>query len=151
MGLTRAEAEALGLGHLFPPPPTRTGRSAHTRGVMNRTEANFAATYMEPRRLDPADPLIAWSFELDTLILSPDARYTPDFRLELDGFTGYEFIDVKGNHTWEDSIVKGKFAAALFPYHRFYLARLAPACLKQGKFLPARWQLRRLGARQSVR
>lgn len=56
-----------------------------------------------------------------TLKLGHDLRYTPDFWALDRG--GLRAIDTKGAHTWEDSIVKIKIAARLFPWIRFVLAK----------------------------
>jgi hypothetical protein len=43
--------------------------------------------------------------------------------------------------------LKGKAAAALFPFHRFYLARWeGDRITPGGVVVPGRWALRRLGA-----
>lgn len=86
---------------------------------MNRTENRYAEE-LEARRL--LGEIRAWAFEVDTLRLGPEMTYTPDFRVEeLDGSITYD--DVKGRHTWEDSTVKAKTAAVLYPRHRFRQVR----------------------------
>lgn len=55
-----------------------------------------------------------------TLRLGHDCRYTPDF-WALDA-QGLRAIDTKGKHTWEDSIIKLRLAARLFPFFRFIKA-----------------------------
>jgi hypothetical protein len=145
MRLTRKQAESLGLGDLFPSGKSGgRGGPAHVRFAMNRTEARYAG-HLEARRL--AGEIGGWEFERDTLILSPDMTLTPDFRVELDdGWV--EFHEVKRLHGWthEDSIVKTKAAAAIFPFHRFYLARWQPdRIMANGTIRPGRWALRRLG------
>lgn len=57
-----------------------------------------------------------WTFKL-----GHDLRYTPDFiALDKDGLRA---IDTKGKHTWEDSIVKMKCCARLYPFIRFVIAK----------------------------
>lgn len=56
-----------------------------------------------------------------TLKIGADLRYTPDF-WALDK-QGLRSIDTKGAHTWEDSIVKIKVSARMFPWIRFLLAK----------------------------
>ena len=55
-----------------------------------------------------------------TLKLAHDCRLTPDFW----GFNGegLRAIDVKGPHVWEDSIIKYRVAARMFPWIRFVIA-----------------------------
>lgn len=56
-----------------------------------------------------------------TLKLGYDCRYTPDFwALYADGLHA---IDVKGAHVWEDSLIKLRVAARLFPWITFIIAK----------------------------
>lgn len=55
-----------------------------------------------------------------TLILASDLRFTPDF-WAIDE-VGIRAIDVKGKHVWEDSRIKIKVAARIFPWVRFLIA-----------------------------
>jgi hypothetical protein len=138
MGLSRKAAEALGLGHLY---PKGSRGSAHERFKMNRAEARFAE-WQEGRRL--AGEIRAWSFERDTLVLTPDMKYTPDFRIE--ELTGlFTFVDVKGGHVWEDSIIKAKAAAGLFPWHQFFIATWRPDRIARNRLVLAQWDLRQMG------
>lgn len=115
MGLTRAQARKLGI----PWPPDAKGRPAHVPGQMNKLESRFALL-LEARQW--AGEIRGWWFEAETFALGPEMTFTPDFRVELlDG--SFEFVDVKGAHTWEDSTIKIKAAAVLYPQHRFYQAR----------------------------
>lgn len=50
-----------------------------------------------------------------------DVRYTPDFAA-LDR-AGLRLIDTKGEHVWEDSKIKIRMAARLFPWIRFVIAK----------------------------
>jgi hypothetical protein len=54
------------------------------------------------------------------LNLSYRCDYTPDFWAL--NQSGLRAIDVKGRHIWEDSIIKMKLAARLFPFVRFIKA-----------------------------
>jgi hypothetical protein len=156
MNLTRADCERLGLDFdkLYGgAKPTRASeveagppRWPGERGMMNKTEARFANN-LEARRL--AGEITAWEFEGDTLRLSPDMTYTPDFRVE-HGVGQVDYYDVKGRHTWEDSIIKGKAAAVIFPQHRFFLATYVRAHLDaRGNYRMDRWRIRRLGVSRS--
>ena len=122
MGLTRKQCEMLGIGHLYPSRPSKGGKrrgAAHVRGVMNRTEGRFAAI-LEMQRL--FGEIKGWSFEPETLVLGPKLTFTPDFKVEeLDG--SLTWYDVKGKHVWEDSVVKAKAAAVIFPQYRFAQVR----------------------------
>lgn len=63
----------------------------------------------------------AWiGIQCITLKLGHDCRYTPDFwALDDDGL---RCIDTKGGHTWEDSLIKIRVAARLYPFIRFLIA-----------------------------
>lgn len=68
-----------------------------------------------------------------TLLLAEGCRYTPDFwALEPDGTI--TFWDSKGGHVWEDSIIKQKTAAVMFPMFRFVQAQK-----KAGKWTEKTW------------
>lgn len=56
-----------------------------------------------------------------TLKLAHDCRYTPDF-WAFDQ-AGLRAIDVKGPHVWEDSLIKLRVAARMFPWIRFVIAK----------------------------
>ncbi len=62
-----------------------------------------------------------YGFERITLKLAHDCRYTPDF--DSVGHNGTEFWEVKGPQQWEDSWIKLKVAAAMFPFYRFHLCK----------------------------
>jgi len=63
-----------------------------------------------------ADRDIAWfAYEGVTLKLAHDTRYTPDFAVMLRDGT-LEMRECKGPHAFEDSLVKLKCAAAVFPF-----------------------------------
>lgn len=149
MGLTRQEAERCGLGDLYPPEaakPKRYGGKrapSHVRFFMNGTEQRYAEM-LESQRL--AGEIRDWCFEQDTFILAPTMSLTPDFRVEeLDG--RYSFTDVKRAAGWshEDSIIKTKTAAVLFPQHRWFIAAwVAHHVTKRGKFVDGHWRVRDL-------
>lgn len=63
--------------------------------------------------------VLAYFFERMTLKLADDCRYTPDFFVVTPA--GLELHEVKGPNAWEDSVVKLKVAASLFPWFRFSL------------------------------
>jgi hypothetical protein len=57
-----------------------------------------------------------------TLKLAYDCRFTPDFTyVDKNGLLW--FVDTKGPHQWEDSLIKIKTAARLFPWAHFALAK----------------------------
>jgi hypothetical protein len=59
-------------------------------------------------------------FEAMRFLLAKRTSYCPDFLVVTrDG--RIEFHEVKGAHAWEDSIVKLKVVAAMFPMFRFVL------------------------------
>jgi len=92
-------------------------------GQMNKTETLFAER-LEIEKL--SGKIICWWYEMLTFKLGKDLRYTPDFvALEPDGnMTFYEikagFVSKKDGKIkrlgYEDSIVKLKMCAELFPF-----------------------------------
>lgn len=57
-----------------------------------------------------------------TLKLAHDCRFTPDFTyVDKNGLLW--FVDVKGPHQWEDSLIKIKTAARMFTWAHFALAK----------------------------
>jgi alpha-galactosidase len=116
MGLTRRQAEQLGLGDLY---PRRSGRPSRVPGVPNLTERRFAE-HLEIRKL--AGEIRSFAYEPEVLRLGPEMTLLMDYRIvELD-YT-YTYIDVKGRYVWEDSVVKIKAAAVMYPQHRFMQAK----------------------------
>jgi len=106
--------------------PKGKARGEHTPGSMNRTEAEFAATVLEPRKL--VGEIINYEFEAVTLKLAPDCRLTPDFMIEYPD-KSLEFIDVKGaGPVQEDSVIKMRLAARLFPRWCFAMERKRKKC-----------------------
>jgi hypothetical protein len=84
------------------------GRIAKPSG-MNQLESAYAMHLA-------ADRDIAWfAYEGVTLKLAHDTRYTPDFAVMLRDGT-LEMRECKGPHAFEDSLVKLKCAAAVFPF-----------------------------------
>ncbi len=57
-----------------------------------------------------------------TFKLAHDCRLTVDF-VVLDAEGKMAFVDVKGPHVWEDSIIKLRVAARLFPFWIFKIAK----------------------------
>lgn len=80
-------------------------------GQMNKLEASYAAL-LEARKA--AGEIIWFSFEMVTLKLAADTRYTPDFALLLANGE-LEFHETKGGWVSDDGLVKWKVAAQLFP------------------------------------
>jgi hypothetical protein len=92
-----------------------TGRGRARQPGGNKLERDYGA------RLD-ADPNVVWhKYEGITLKLAHDTRYTPDYAVMLADGT-IELHECKGPHAWEDSIVKLRCAAEMFPFV-FWIAR----------------------------
>ena len=94
----------------------------HTPGQMNKLEAKYAA-WLEMGKMGGN---IEWyAFEAITLKLAFDTRYTPDFLVMLPNgeLQCHEVKGAKGKSFWsrEDSKIKIKVAATLFPF-RFFIA-----------------------------
>lgn len=85
---------------------------------LNRTEQLYLSWLQNQRN--------QWiGIQCITLKLGHDCRYTPDFwALDDDGLRA---IDTKrskkdGGHTWEDSLIKIRVAARMYPFIRFLIA-----------------------------
>lgn len=146
MGLTREDAERCGIdwdtGRLkadrvapaAPAPSSPRRKPAHVPGVMNATEQRFADRL---RARKDAGEIMDYAFEPETLELSPECVYTPDFKV----WAGddIEYVEVKGSHIFEDSIIKIKWAAWRYHPATFTIARWSAK--KQ------RWTFRRIVGR----
>lgn len=98
------------MNRRFPHNVMARGRTRHTPGTMNKTEAAYAAK-LEERKT--AGEIVGFWFEAVTFKLAKDTRYTPDFLVQLADGT-LEAHEVKG--FWEDDAkVKIKVAASMFP------------------------------------
>lgn len=104
------------------------GRTFHAvgrlkSGEMNKTEAAYAATVLEPRK--QAGEILWYGFESMTFKLADDTRYTPDFPVLLaNGEMEMHETKVKAIFQ-DDAKVKIKVAAKMFPF-RFILAFQRP-------------------------
>jgi alpha-galactosidase len=116
MGLTRRQAKELGLDSLY---PKRTGRPARVPGVPNLTERRFAE-HLEIRKL--AGEIRSFAYEPEVLRLGPEMTLLMDYRIVELNYT-YTYVDVKGRYVREDSTVKIKAAAVMYPQHRFVQAK----------------------------
>jgi hypothetical protein len=86
---------------------------------MNRTEASYADILT---RLQMTKHISAYRYESIKLRLAENTTYTPDFEVvRTDG--SIEFHEVKGGFTREDSWIKLKVAAELYPEFKFYLCK----------------------------
>lgn len=97
----------------LPDKPKR--KPSHSKGEMNKLEASYA------QRLDALKhdgTVKLWQFERLTFPLAPNTTFTPDFVVFTS--TGIECHEVKGPHVWEDSWVKFKIAAAMYPQFRWF-------------------------------
>ena len=92
------------------------------RGVMNKTEARYAAE-LEARAL--AGELSWWAFERVRLRLANGAWYCPDFVVST-AAGEIEMHEVKGSHIREAAMVRLKVAASLYPF-RFVLVQFTKA------------------------
>ena len=105
----------------------RTGRygKRHTPGVMNATEARYAAELAHWRDIGTLEwfAFEAMSFKLAGEVATNTAWYTPDFAvLHTDGTL--ELIDVKGAGPINDAaLLKLKVAADQFPFYLWTMMR----------------------------
>lgn len=103
-------AKVLQIPGTFKPHQSRA-RGRHKPGVMNSTEAAYAAHLEGQRTLGHVEWFV---FEAVTFKLADDCRYTPDFLVMLPGGL-LECHEVKG--FWQDDAkVKIRCAAAKFPF-----------------------------------
>lgn len=101
----------------------------HTPGVMNRTEAEYAAL-LQARKL--AGEILDWGFERITLKLADRCTYCPDFTVWLADET-MEFVDTKPYRVIDPkSLVKVKVAAEQFCWARFVFEEKLPKKLGGG-------------------
>lgn len=97
------------------PGPSR--RAPHKAGQMNKLEAEYLRTVLEPRLA--SGEILAIVFEGHTLRMADRTGYTPDFLVVTREC--FEFHEVKGH--WEDDArVKWKVAAELNWFYRFFAA-----------------------------
>lgn len=92
------------------------------KGQKNKTEQSYSQ-YLDT--LQKAGLIESYAYEVETLKLGDDCRYTPDFRVFKNGFI--EFHEVKGTkrtkgslktspYCEDDALVKIKCAAEMHPY-----------------------------------
>lgn len=91
-------------------------------GTMNKAETAYCA-HLEA--LKKSGDVLDYSFEIETLKLGKDCRFTPDFRVmrSVDNQILIEFHEVKAAwgksdkpHVEDDALVKIKTAAEMHPY-----------------------------------
>lgn len=99
------------------PAVIRQKPSAKRRGS-NKLEAAYGQRL---ETLRAQGEVLAYFFERLTLKIADDCRYTPDYFVVTP--TGMELHEVKGPQAWEDSIIKLKVAADMFPWFRFSLQK----------------------------
>lgn len=93
--------------------------SARVRGVMNKTESEFALLLEAKKR---TGEIVRYEFEGITLRWA-DMRYTPDFVCVFPNVLGVTLplllIEVKGAHIWSRDIVRFKGARAYWAEFTF--------------------------------
>lgn len=82
-------------------------------GKMNKTEAAYA---LRLEALKQAGEVLWYKFEGMKFRLADNTFYTPDF-IVLNGNSEMEAHEVKGFYITDDSLVKIKVAASLFPFN----------------------------------
>jgi hypothetical protein len=106
--------------------PATRARGSTPPGVMNKSEAAYAASVLDPMIL--AGQLDAWYYESWTLRIGDDLRYTPDWMLiDASGFVSFE--DFKGSKRaagQKRQRVAIRAAATHYPHFRFYLVLQRP-------------------------
>jgi hypothetical protein len=94
------------------------GRIAKPRG-MNRLEEDYGGHLLARRSVGE---VVWYAYEGITLKLADDTRYTPDWAVLLKSGE-MELHEVKGPHAREDSIVKLRVTARLFPFRVLLVTR----------------------------
>lgn len=97
------------------------------KGKMTKPEQAFA-WWLKKEEMEGR--IVAWYFERLTLTLTrgrrPGSRtmaYTPDFLVVLLGGS-FRIVEIKGPYTREDSVLKFKMAADLFPYFEWQMIQI---------------------------
>lgn len=103
-----------------------------TKGKMTKPEQAFA-WWLKKEEMEGR--VVSWFFERLTLTLTrgrrPGSRamlYTPDFLVVLLG-PSFRIVEIKGPYTREDSVLKFKMAADLFPFFEWQMIQIG----KEGK------------------
>ena len=86
---------------------------------MNKTELAYSQ-HLEV--LKACGDIAWWKFESITLRLADNMRYTVDFFV-MRSNGALEAHEIKGGHAFEDSIVKLKVAAEIFPWDFFLISQ----------------------------
>lgn len=93
-----------------------TSKQSSDEEKLNKTERRFLDEQLRGIKKP------AWiGIQAITLKIGMDCRYTPDFASI--GENGLTFWEIKGAHIWEDSTIKIKSAARLFPWATFIRAQ----------------------------
>jgi hypothetical protein len=123
LNISYEEAKVLGIAHLWPSrtdrPPPEVAPGLPSTGndpVMNKLEAAFW------ERLQRAGYEAAYH-EPFKLRLAGHCHYSPDFAGVASSPVAWDVFEVKGPRVWEDSIIKLRVAASLYPSFRFYLVK----------------------------
>ena len=86
---------------------------------MNRLEEDYGGHLFGRRSIGE---VVWFLYEGVTLKLAHDTRFTPDWVVMLKNGE-MELHECKGPHRWEDSIIKLRVAARLFPFRFFLVTR----------------------------
>lgn len=114
-------------------PAPKLAKALPRTSTLNKTEQAYA-NHLELRRR--AGEIADFRVQAMTFLIGPGCRYTPDFCiLENDGT--FTLVDVKGGHTWEDSVVKLKTAADKFPFFRWQMVEKRGEAWNTVRSLPA--------------
>lgn len=99
-----------------PEKPKKVIRQSKKKGP-NPTELRYTIEVL-PARKD----MVSCQFEAIYLEIANGCMYRTDWLVEVEGGR-YEIHEVKGGKVWDDSIVKLKVAARLYPGFTFYIAQ----------------------------
>lgn len=131
------------LDHVFEPGPTKADAALMQPMVKPQQKTkptkpedrlnNLERRFWERLKTDGYDTLHVQTI---TFRIGDDCRYTPDF-IAYDSLHRTTAWEVKGPHVWEDSIVKLKAAATIYPWVAWHLCKWDK---EQSK-----WDIRRIG------
>ena len=90
----------------------------HKKSPMNKTETEYSNRL---EALKKAGEILDWKFEALRFRLADRTMYNPDFFVVTREC--FEIHEVKGGHIWDDSMVKWKVAAEMYPWFNWVLAQ----------------------------
>lgn len=109
--------EQLAAAH--PPPPKRQSKRIRqsSKPLMNKLETEYYHELLQKEVGEVGHVRV----QAITFRLANGCKLTPDFTYTDKSPYALNAVDVKGEHAWEDSLIKLKFAATTYPEIRWFL------------------------------